>query len=760
MSGTDTPAITIPNPRLSVPSASPIESPGTPSRPSKIEPWHLQRLAVVYVRQSSPQQVINNKESAEVQANLRNSAVAWGWPPTRVIVVNEDQALSGTSTEGRTGFQWLLTEVNLDHVGIILGFQVSRLSRANSDWYRLLERCAVFHTLLADHDGIYDPVLYNDRLLLGLKGTMSEAELHFMRQRLYQGLLNKARRGEQFTSAPIGYVRSFSGNRLELDPDEQVQHVVRLIFDKFDELESVGALLRYLVRNGIKLGFRERGGPDVGQLRWRPAARPTLLKILRHPYYAGCYVFGFTRRDPRRRASGHPRSGTVHVERLKWDVIIPDALLAYITWDRYLANQQRLTANRCLPTTPGAPRGGQSLLSGLVFCGRCGQKMRINYHADDEPFYYLCNFRYVAHAEPLCQSLAGKPLEELVTAELLEAIKPAGLELSIQAAADLRCERQRLDRHWQLRLERARLEADRAARQYHAVEPENRLVARQLERRWEQAMQDQWELQEQYDRFLAASPRELTAQDLQTIRALAADVPGLWYGPGTTVQERQRIVRCLVERVTVAVRGQSEWVDVVIRWVGGHDSRHEVRRDVRRYDHLSNYALLRDRMIELRRCGATAEEIAERLNHEGFHPPRGSDGFNRQRVSQFLYRLGVLSPEANRRVNPEDLRPDEWRLADLAGELGMPAITLQHWCYRGWVRTRKSSEVRGTWIFWADQADLSRLRRLREWNLTSHDCPRPAELTIPGVPKPPLPQPETRTPPRGRRGSKSREEGL
>jgi hypothetical protein len=260
-----------------------------------------------------------------------------------------------------------------------------------------------------------------------------------------------------------------------------------------------------------------------------------------------------------------------------------------------------------------------------------------------------------------------------------------------------------------------------------------------LEWRWEQAIRDQRELQEQYDRFLAASPRELTPEDLQRIKSLAADVPRLWYESGTTVQERQRIVRCLVERVTVAVRGQTEWVDVTIRWAGGQETHHNVRRDVRKYDQLSNYVVLRDRMIELRRNGATAGEIAERLNREGLRPPRGPDRFNRQRVTQFLNRLGVLSPEANRRVNPEDLHPDEWRLADLACELRMPAITLQHWCYRGWVRARKSSEVRGSWIFWADQADLERLRRLRTWNLSSHDRPRPLELTTPGrkAPDPP-----------------------
>ena len=245
-----------------------------------------------------------------------------------------------------------MTEVNLNHVGIILGFQVSRLSRANSDWYHLLERCAVFHTLLADVDGVYDPTLYNDRLLLGLKGTMSEAELHLLKQRLYNGRLNKARRGEQFTSAPTGYVRSRSGDQIELDPDEQVQYVVRLIFDKFDELGSIGALHRYLVRHDIKLGIprARRSRMPAGSSGARLCGH-TLGRILRHPYYAGCYAFGFTRQDPRRQETRPSRLRYGPGEPLKWEVMIRDAVPAYITWERYLANQERLTANRYLPTT-------------------------------------------------------------------------------------------------------------------------------------------------------------------------------------------------------------------------------------------------------------------------------------------------------------------------------------------------------------------------------------------------------------------------
>jgi DNA invertase Pin-like site-specific DNA recombinase len=728
------------------------EAPASPNRPTKIQPWHLERLAAVYVRQSSPYQVSNNKESAEVQASFRKVAVAWGWPDSRIVLIDEDQARSATSAEERAGFQRLLTEVNLNHVGIIFGFQVSRLSRANADWYHLLDRCAIFHTLLADLDGIYDPTQYNDRLLLGLKGTMSEAELHLLRQRLYQGRLNKARRGEQFVSAPVGYVLAPSGNRLELDSDEQVQHVVRLIFDKFDELGSAGAVLRYLVRNDIKLGFRVQSGPDAGQLRWRPAIRPTLNRILRHPYYGGCYVFGLTRGDARRKKPGRPGSGRVQVERLKWDVMLPGTIPAYITWERYLANQERLAANRYLPTTPGASRSGPSLLSGLVYCARCGKRMRVAYHAKGTHVYYLCNSGYVERAEPVCQSLGGKSLEVLVAEEVLLAIKPARLELSAQAIADVRRERERLDEHWQQRLERARTETNRAARQYHAVEPENRLVARELERRWEQALKDQRGLEEEHDRFLANQPRELTAADRRRIEALARDIPALWRAASTTVQDRQEIVRCLVERITVGVRGKTEWVDVTIRWAGGQESRHEIRRVVTKYEQLSNYGTLRDRVIELRRNGATTEEIAERLNAEGFYPPRGQANFNRHVVNQFLVRQRLLGPGVNHRIKPEDLQHHEWRLKDLASELKMPAITLRHWHYRGWVHARKSRAVGGCWILWADEAELDRLRRLHAWHRGGYNRDRPPELTTPRIPK-------TGTQPRRERGAQAATRG-
>jgi DNA invertase Pin-like site-specific DNA recombinase len=722
-------------------------------RTTKIQPWHLERLAIVYVRQSSQYQVIHNKESGDVQSGLRDLAIAWGWPPSRVVVVDEDQARTGTSTEARTGFQRVVTEVNLNHVGIILSFQASRLSRANRDWYHLLDRCAVFHTLLADMDGVYDPTSYNDRLLLGLKGTMSEAELHLLGQRLYHARLSKAQKGEQFTSAPTGYIRSSCGNHLELDPDEQVQSVIRLIFDKFDELGSIGAVLRYLVRHGIKLGFRLPGDAGGGRLEWRPASGHILRRILRHPYYAGCYAFGFTRRDPRRVKPGRPGTGTVQVPRLQWQVMIRDAVPAYIAWDRYLANQERLDSNRYLPNTQGAPRNGPSLLAGLVYCGRCQRRMRVYYHAKGVPAYYICSNKYNKPLEPACQCLTATQLEALITEEVLRALEPARLELHEQALADIERERQQLDQHWQQRLERAQIQADRAARQFHRVEPEDRLVARELERRWEEALREQRDLKEQYDRFRAEQPPALSAADRRRIEALAADVPALWHAATTTVQDRQTIVRSLVERVSVALRGQTEWVDVTIRWAGGMESRHVMRRGVRSYEQLSNYQALRDRVAALRQTGATTAEIAAQLNHEGFRPPRGEGRFHRGHVNQFLIRYGLLRPGGSPRIDPAELGPNEWRLGDLARELGMPPMTLRHWHDRGWVAGRKSSVVGGCWIMWADKPELERMRRLRACHRRGYNRECPAELKIPGSPKRHQPGRRAKTARRSRRNS-------
>jgi DNA invertase Pin-like site-specific DNA recombinase len=345
---------------------------------AKIYDHHLRRKSLVYVRQSSLQQVAENKESTARQYALRDRAIALGWCPTRVEVIDEDQGLSGQSALGRTGFQRLLAEVSLDHVGIILGLEMSRLARSCMDWHRLLEVCALFRTLLADQDGVYDPTDYNDRLLLGLKGTMSEAELHILKGRLHQGRLNKARRGELFNHAPIGYVRTANGEMV-LDPDEQVQSVVRLIFDQFDQLGTLHSLLRYLVKHQIRIGVRPHSGLNRGNLEWHRPNRETLQNLLHHPIYAGYYRWGHRAVDPRRKVAGRRSSGRTVCKPQDCEVLLPDHCPAYITPDRFWANQKRLENNRNRAKSMGAPRQGPSLLGGLLFCGLCGRRMSIAY---------------------------------------------------------------------------------------------------------------------------------------------------------------------------------------------------------------------------------------------------------------------------------------------------------------------------------------------------------------------------------------------
>jgi DNA invertase Pin-like site-specific DNA recombinase len=698
--------------------------------PTKVRDWHLQRKAVVYIRQSTAQQVLEHRESADRQYGLVHRAAALGWPRDRVEVVDEDQGRSGQTAAGRLGFQYLLAELGLDHVGIIFGLEMSRLARSNKDWHQLLELCAIFRTLLADQDGIYDPTDYNDRLLLGLKGTMSEAELHILRSRMYRGLLNKAHRGEVYNHAPIGYVKLPTGG-FALDPDEQVQAVVRLIFDAFDRQGTVQGLLRYLVRHAIRIPVRPHSGPNRGELEWRRPNRVTLHNLLRHPVYAGFYRWGHRAIDPRRHVAGRP--GTGRTVRAPKDclVLLEGRCPAYISAERFGANQQRLEANRARAASPGAVRQGPSLLGGLLVCGRCRRRLLVQYTNAGKGLRYACTRGVADYAEPPCQSLSGQRLDALVSRQVLTALEPAALELHLAAAAEVEQERQRLHRHWQQQQERARYQTDRAARQYQAVEPENRLVARELERRWEEALADQRRLEEDYERFCARQPPTLSATEREQIRSLARDLPELWQTETTTPADRQRVVRFLIEHIEVGVQGETDQVGVAIHWAGGSVSHHPLVRPVQRYDQMADYARLSARIAELRAEGRPMAEVAECLNREGFHPPKRAPRFSSAMVAGLLAKGGCSGPRPRALSAAGMLQKGEWLLSDLARELGMPAATLHRWRQLGWVQARKLPVPSGHWAIWAAGSELKRLTRLRQYRRVRRDQPIPAELTTP-----------------------------
>jgi DNA invertase Pin-like site-specific DNA recombinase len=434
-------------------------------RSPKIQTWHLDRLAIDYVRQSTARQVAENRESTDRQYALVNRAIELGWPPDRILVIDEDQGKSGATAEGRLGFQRLLAEVGLDHVGLILGLEMSRLARSCKDWHHLIELCAIFRVLLADQDGLYDPTDHNDRLLLGLTGIMSEAELHLLRGRMRQGLLNKVARGEVFMIPKVRYVRSPNGG-FDFDHDEQSRTVVRMVFDQFERLGTIRKVLHYLLANDIRIGIRPHAGPNRGHLEWRAATRDTVADILRHPIYAGYYCFGRRQTDPRRRKPARPGSGRIVVPPDEYLALMPDKVPPYITRDQYDANQLRLAENRTRIESKGAPREGPSLLAGLVICGRCGKRMAVYYAGRAQILRYTCRTG-VSDARGLCRhSLAGRVLDQLIANHVLAALQPGALDLSLAAADDVMRERSALDENWRQRLERGRTQAARIERQY------------------------------------------------------------------------------------------------------------------------------------------------------------------------------------------------------------------------------------------------------------------------------------------------------
>jgi DNA invertase Pin-like site-specific DNA recombinase len=689
-----------------------------PARPwerleGKVSPWHRDRLAAVYVRQSTAQQVQDHQESTRLQYGLAERAAALGWAPSRVLVIDEDLGHSASGADARPGFQRLVSEVGLDHVGIVLGIEMSRLARSGREWHQLLELCALSGTLLADPDGVYDPAEHNDRLLLGLKGTISEAELHLIKQRMWTGRLAKARRGELAVPLPSGFIRRPSGE-VALDPDEQVQAVVRLIFELFNRLGTVNGVLCFLADNHIQIGIRAREGPERGELQWRRPSRVGVQNILRNPAYAGIYAYGRSRVDPRRRQAGRPFTGRVRTVREDWIVFLPGLLPAYISVEQYERNRQRMEASRSRSQSMGAVRDGPALLAGLVACGRCGARMTVHYQRAAggklQPVY-MCAREKSDYGGGQCQQVAGSCVDGYVTGLLLAAMAPAALEVSLAAAGQAEAQRAQVDRIWRQRLERAEFAAGRARRQYQLAEPENRLVVRQLEKDWEAALAERQRLGEEYDRFTAARPRTLTAAERQQIQALAADLPAVWNAPTTTGADRKQLIRHLIEQVRITVLGASEKVDVEVTWVGGHRTAAQITRPVACLTQLSYYPQLAARARELAEGGCTTAQIAGRLNAEGFRPPKRIPAFTPNAVTDLLRALGIHRSQVPARRNRPALAQHEWWLRDLADHLGMSAITLDAWVRRGWATGYLHPAIKRT-VVRAGPAEIERLRAL------------------------------------------------
>ncbi|MDO8844066.1 recombinase family protein [Methylicorpusculum sp.] len=678
----------------------------------KIKAQHLNRKAIIYIRQSTLQQVQRHQESTRLQYGLADKAVLLGWPRSDIEIIDEDLGCSGSTMAGRQGFQRLVTEVGLDHVGLVLGLEMSRLSRSSRDWYQLLEVCAIFSTLIGDMDGIYDPSLYNDRLLLGLKGTMSEAELHILKQRMLEGKRAKARRGELGMPVAMGFVRQLSGLIVK-DPDEQAQSVIARVFDLFERKRTINGVLLELVSQQIQMPHRVSGGLNKGDLVWRRPNRVTLSNLLHNPIYAGAYAYGRRPTDPRKKIPGRPATGRTVAGINDWEVLIKAHHPAYISWSQYERNVRQLQANTAQAF--GVVRKGAALLSGLLICGRCGLRMAPHYSKQAGQYRYCCDRMRLDYGEAACQSLAGLTLDDYVTAQIFKALQPAALEISLAAAEDQAAERQKQQKFWLQRLERAHIDTARAARQYHAVEPENRLVARTLERQWEETLNAELELKAHYEQFLQKQPAVLSEEERVAIRHLAQDIPTLWQAETTTAMDRQTIVRQLIERILVTVIDNTEKVQTEIHWYGGHITQAWLDRPVAKLEQMADYPAMMARVKELQSQGRTPAQIAEKLNSEGWKPPKRRQTFNAPMVRCLLNRQGIrIGTQKQQHTATIPLGADEWTLKALANELKMPEPTLYAWIKKGQVRARQIEvNARSFWIITANQHELEQLRKLR-----------------------------------------------
>jgi DNA invertase Pin-like site-specific DNA recombinase len=534
---------------------------------SKVTAAHLSRRALLYIRQSSLKQVLHNTESAIRQYDLRGKAIALGWPAGQITVIDIDQGHSGASAADREGFQQLVAEVSLGRAGIVLGLECSRLARNNADWHQLLEICAMTGTLICDEDGLYDPRAFNDRLLLGLKGTMAESELHFIRARLRGGIISKARRGELAMPLPVGLVYDAAGHVI-LDPDTAIQRALRHLFTTFEAAGSATAVVKAFNTAGLAFPWRHEKGPRKGEVDWQPLRHSTVLHVLHNPRYAGAFTYG---RHREQLTPGGKRA-TITVPREEWISFIPGAHPGYITIDQWEANTARLAANAAAhgrDRAAGPPREGPALLQGIIMCGRCGSRMTIRYHArggKDLPTY-LCQRDGIANARPICTAIPGHTLDEHIGQLLLDTLTPLAVEAALQVSAELQHRAAEADALRAAHVERARYHAGLARRRYLAVDPANRLVAETLEADWNTALRALGDAQATYDKARAQHHGTLTPAQQARIAQLATDLPGIWNDPATPARERKRITRLLLTDVTVT--RTSDTITAHARLAGG-----------------------------------------------------------------------------------------------------------------------------------------------------------------------------------------------
>lgn len=651
---------------------------------TKIKPKHLSRRAIVYLRQSTLRQVVEHGESTARQYALAARAETLGWSKGAIEVIDEDLGQSGASTEARSGFRRLAEDVGKGQVGALLALEVSRFARSSADWHHLLDLCGWGDVLIIDEQGTFDPKDPNDRLLLGLKGQMSEAERYWMRLRMHGAKLSRARRGELPLVPPAGYVWDDGVGCLTFDPDEQVRGAIGLVFERFRTEGSAHGVQRWFIEHGLKLPVHHRGEPEI---RWANPRPKTILDILHNPIYTGAYVYG--RRESRTgMVDGVRRTIVVPLPREQWRVFLPDRHPPYILWEQYVENEDKLRANVAtagFSDAHGAALDGAALLQGLALCGRCGSRMHSFYNGRNRRVVYKCRSGQQAGVSTnSCWSVAGTAIDEQVAVAFLETAQPPELELALAVSHEAERQADEIDEQWRLRIERARYEARHAERRYKAVDPDNRVVARTLEAQWEGKLRELADAEREHERARARKKVVLSDADRQRILSLARDLPRVWRSPSTTNQQRKNLLRILLREVTLTpIDVPRRETRVQVLWESGTVTQLYVPRD-RHVNPSRAEAVNEARIRDLVEEGLVDDQIVDDLNRAGRLTGKRRS-WDRDAVARVRRRLGVVRPGA---VPAHEATPDRredglYSTRGVANHLGVPRRTVTGWAKAG-----------------------------------------------------------------------------
>jgi DNA invertase Pin-like site-specific DNA recombinase len=676
---------------------------------TQITEQHRSKPAYIYVRQSTLAQVRHHQESTERQYALRDKALALGWPQTSIQILDRDLGMSGAQMTGREDFKTLVADVSMGHVGAVFALEVSRLARSNLDWHRLLELCALTSTLVIDADGCYDPGDFNDGLLLGLKGTMAQAELHFLRGRLQGGKLNKAQKGELRFPLPVGLCYDDEG-RIVLDPDDEVRGAVQLVFRLFQETGSAYAVVRRFATEGLRFPKRAYGGAWAGKLIWGRLGHERVLGLIKNPTYAGVYVFGRYQYRKTITPAGEVLKRVQPVPKADWRVHLPEHHEGYITQDEFEQNQARLAQNRTNgegTVLSGPAREGLALLQGLLVCGCCGRTLTVRYQGNGGIYpVYLCSWRRrEGLATRDCMGVRSDLLDDAIGEVVLEALRPAELELALTALKELEQRDQAIMRQWHMRIERAQYEVALAERRYQECDPANRLVAATIERRWNEALLRLDAIKTEAAGFESQKARVLTPGQKTAVLALARDLPRLWRAPTTQAKDRKRMLRLLVRDITVEKLPATRQVVLHIRWQGGACSDVTINLPKPFAEVLRYPPAIVEQVRELS-LHLSDRQIVAHLNQEGVRSSSGRS-FTLSMVKWIRHRYGI--PPTSFR------RPDELTVQQLANRLGISTHMVYYWIERNVIQARKHDN-RGVWWITLDAA---REEQLRNWVRTS-----------------------------------------